>query len=213
MVDAAKTPNVVEACNKPGLYETLEDTQRRYIARPCLHVWFLGLSFLDHSTFNKKKCTCKSRFEFGSVYVMFIPCLPISRLAVCEKALAEYLETKRLAFPRFYFVSSADLLDILSKGNQPPEVYIYTCVHFYISCAPNFGNINCIYHQLSMSDTPISINKYNGSKLQNTDVTRLAQPALCASIHNTLKVCKRLSRHTVITCSVSASVHCNTQSI
>ncbi|XP_010006976.1 PREDICTED: dynein heavy chain 17, axonemal [Chaetura pelagica] len=45
-----------------------------------------------------------------------------SRLAVCEKALAEYLETKRLAFPRFYFVSSADLLDILSNGNVPVEV-------------------------------------------------------------------------------------------
>lgn len=48
MVDAAKTPNVVEACNKPGLYETLEDTQRRYIAQPCLHVWCLAPSFLDH---------------------------------------------------------------------------------------------------------------------------------------------------------------------
>ncbi|ODN03963.1 Dynein beta chain, ciliary [Orchesella cincta] len=40
-------------------------------------------------------------------------------LAVCEKALADYLETKRLAFPRFYFVSSVDLLDILSNGNEP----------------------------------------------------------------------------------------------
>jgi dynein heavy chain len=45
-----------------------------------------------------------------------------SRLSLCEKALAEYLETKRLAFPRFYFVSSADLLDILSNGNEPDKV-------------------------------------------------------------------------------------------
>lgn len=44
------------------------------------------------------------------------------QLTLCEKALAEYLETKRLAFPRFYFVSSADLLDILSNGNNPSVV-------------------------------------------------------------------------------------------
>ncbi|XP_065217396.1 dynein beta chain, ciliary [Planococcus citri] len=43
-------------------------------------------------------------------------------LTTCEKALAEYLETKRLAFPRFYFISSADLLDILSNGNNPEQV-------------------------------------------------------------------------------------------
>ncbi|GAB1297122.1 Dynein axonemal heavy chain 17 [Apodemus speciosus] len=72
MADAVKTPNVVEATNKPGLYDKLEKLKKS--------------------------------------------------LAVCEKALAEYLETKRLAFPRFYFVSSADLLDILSNGNDPVEV-------------------------------------------------------------------------------------------
>lgn len=47
------------------------------------------------------------------------------QLTLCEKALAEYLETKRLAFPRFYFVSSADLLDVLSNGNQPELVAKY----------------------------------------------------------------------------------------
>ncbi|XP_008523107.2 dynein axonemal heavy chain 17 isoform X1 [Equus przewalskii] len=72
MADAVKTPNVVEATNKPGLYNKLEHLKKN--------------------------------------------------LAVCEKALAEYLETKRLAFPRFYFVSSADLLDILANGNDPVEV-------------------------------------------------------------------------------------------
>eukprot|EP00741_Cyanophora_paradoxa_P016051 tig00000042_g15496.t1 len=42
-----------------------------------------------------------------------------SLLEQCEKALADYLETKRVAYPRFYFVSSADLIDILSKGSNP----------------------------------------------------------------------------------------------
>ena len=43
----------------------------------------------------------------------------LAALEKCEKALADYLETKRLAYPRFYFVAGADLLDILSKGSNP----------------------------------------------------------------------------------------------
>uniref|UniRef100_A0A803YDF7 Dynein axonemal heavy chain 9 n=1 Tax=Meleagris gallopavo TaxID=9103 RepID=A0A803YDF7_MELGA len=69
---ARETPNVVEATNKPGLSQQLENIQ--------------------------------------------------SRLSLCEKALAEYLDRKRLAFPRFYFISSADLLDILSNGTNPQLV-------------------------------------------------------------------------------------------
>ena len=46
----------------------------------------------------------------------------LKQLVLCEKALNDYLETKRLAYPRFYFVSSADLLDILSNGNAPELV-------------------------------------------------------------------------------------------
>ncbi|XP_053593671.1 dynein beta chain, ciliary [Microplitis demolitor] len=44
------------------------------------------------------------------------------QLNICEKALFNYLEMKRLAYPRFYFISSADLLDILSNGNNPELV-------------------------------------------------------------------------------------------
>lgn len=43
-------------------------------------------------------------------------------LTEIEKSLYDYLETKRMAFPRFYFVSSNDLLDILSKGRHPKEI-------------------------------------------------------------------------------------------
>jgi dynein heavy chain len=43
-------------------------------------------------------------------------------LEVCEKALADFVESKRRAFPRFYFVSTADLLDMLSNGDAPRKV-------------------------------------------------------------------------------------------
>ena len=72
MGEAKGVPNVVQATNKPGLFDKLENMQQR--------------------------------------------------LTLCEKSLAEYLETKRLAFPRFYFVSSTDLLDILSNGNNPKVI-------------------------------------------------------------------------------------------
>ena len=43
-------------------------------------------------------------------------------LALCERALNEFMERKREAFPRFYFVSTMDLLDILSNGNNPKRI-------------------------------------------------------------------------------------------
>uniref|UniRef100_A0A3P9GZT6 Dynein, axonemal, heavy chain 11 n=1 Tax=Oryzias latipes TaxID=8090 RepID=A0A3P9GZT6_ORYLA len=47
----------------------------------------------------------------------------LQKLALCEQALADYLEAKRIAFPRFYFISSANLLDILSKGSHPRGLF------------------------------------------------------------------------------------------
>nr|XP_027809857.1 dynein heavy chain 9, axonemal [Marmota flaviventris] len=94
--DAQKTPNVVEATNKSGLYEKLEDIQ--------------------------------------------------SRLCLCEKALAEYLDTKRLAFPRFYFLSSSDLLDILSNGTDPQQVQRHL--------SKLFDNMAKMQFQLDASENP-----------------------------------------------------------
>jgi dynein heavy chain len=46
----------------------------------------------------------------------------MSKLDMCKKALNDFLDKKRRAFPRFYFVSITDLLDILSNGNNPSKI-------------------------------------------------------------------------------------------
>jgi hypothetical protein len=39
-----------------------------------------------------------------------------------QKALGEYLEKQRLAFPRFYFVGDEDLLEIIGNAKDPIKV-------------------------------------------------------------------------------------------
>jgi len=41
---------------------------------------------------------------------------------VCKKALVDFMDGKRRKFARFYFVSEADLLDILSNGSNPKMI-------------------------------------------------------------------------------------------
>lgn len=48
------------------------------------------------------------------------------QLELCKKSLADFLDGRRRQFPRYYFVSEADLLDILSNGSDPTKILVHT---------------------------------------------------------------------------------------
>lgn len=44
------------------------------------------------------------------------------QLEICKKSLGDFLATKRSAFPRLYFASENQVLDILTKGSDPKHI-------------------------------------------------------------------------------------------
>eukprot|EP00227_Mantoniella_beaufortii_P011774 CAMPEP_0197579874 /NCGR_PEP_ID=MMETSP1326-20131121/3768_1 /TAXON_ID=1155430 /ORGANISM="Genus nov. species nov., Strain RCC2288" /LENGTH=4505 /DNA_ID=CAMNT_0043143449 /DNA_START=243 /DNA_END=13760 /DNA_ORIENTATION=+ len=82
----------------------------------------------------------------------------LALLEQCEKALQDYLETKRIAFPRFYFVAPADLLDILSKGTNPQLI-----LRHLSKCFDNVHNLSFTEDEKG-APTKSAISMWSGEK-------------------------------------------------
>jgi dynein heavy chain len=65
---------------------------------------------------SKAEKSCTTDGLLASIYAMD------EGLEKIQKCLDQYLETKRMAFPRFYFVSDDDLLEILGQSKYPVAV-------------------------------------------------------------------------------------------
>ena len=48
----------------------------------------------------------------------------LDQLERCQKALADFLEQKRSAMPRFYFIGDDDLLEILGQAKNPTVIQV-----------------------------------------------------------------------------------------
>ena len=94
----------------------------------------------------------------------------LALLEQCEKALQDYLETKRIAFPRFYFVSPADLLDILAKGTNPQLI-----VKHLSKCFDNVHNLKFTVDAATGHPTKEAVGMFSGEG----EYVAFAAPCVC----------------------------------
>ena len=81
-----------------------------------------GWKLIMNRTFNDPRClSALTPLDSGATLLQTF-LMNNEALESIQKSLEEYLETKRMAFPRFYFLSNDELLEIMSQTRDPHAV-------------------------------------------------------------------------------------------
>lgn len=81
----------------------------------------------------------------------------VQQLTQCQKSLNEYLERKRSTFPRFYFLSDEDVLEILGQSNKPSVIQTHLKKLFAGIHSVIFNNENTITAMKSLGGKIFSL--------------------------------------------------------
>lgn len=113
----------------------------------------------------------------------------------------DYLETKRVAFPRFYFVAPADLLDILSKGSNPQLI-----IRHLPKCFDNMHNLEFRKDDQGVP-TKTAIGMYSGTFPLCCTIPKFFQYIPILVTNSTCKCCR--VHITVVLCSATVRLPLN----
>ncbi|KAF0719522.1 Aste57867_966 [Aphanomyces stellatus] len=109
-----------------------------------------------------------------------------------RKSLEDYLETKRQAFPRFYFLSNDELLEILAHTKEPHAVQPHLCKLFDAIMRLEFGEAHGSIDILSMNSgegerVPFGRNLKARGNIE--DWLTAVQVNMKTSLHRSMKAC------------------------
>ncbi|EQC26205.1 hypothetical protein SDRG_15942 [Saprolegnia diclina VS20] len=105
-----------------------------------------------------------------------------------QKSLEDYLETKRMAFPRFYFLSNDELLEILAQSKNPHAVqpHLRKCFENLVKLEFGDGSVDMVA-MLSSENERVPLGKNLKARGNVEDWLKALEVSMKASIYKLMK--------------------------